>query len=96
MYKFGQIEILSKEFNTEYKVTENVDLEKIRLSEEVVANKQDTTIGDLNCGHFLENPSPPNISVDVRKFWVWWKSTLILGGKGLAIDEMATILSHQL
>ena len=33
MYKFGQIEILSKEFNSEYKVTENVDLEKIRLSE---------------------------------------------------------------
>ena len=47
MYKFGQIEKLSKEFNTEYKVTENVDLEKIRLSEGVVANKHDTryTIG---------------------------------------------------
>ena len=41
MYKFGQIEILSKEFNSEYKVTENVDLEKIRLSEGVVTNKQD-------------------------------------------------------
>ena len=47
MYKFGQIEILSKEFNGEYKVIENVDLEKIRLSEGVTANKHDTryTIG---------------------------------------------------
>ena len=47
MYKFGQIEILSKEFNSEYKVTENVDLEKIRLSEGVTVNKHDTryTIG---------------------------------------------------
>eukprot|EP00111_Clytia_hemisphaerica_P015271 TCONS_00045039-protein len=47
MYKFGQIEILSKEFNNKYKVTENVDLEKIRLTEGVVANKHDTryTIG---------------------------------------------------
>ena len=47
MYKFGQIEISNKEFNSEYKVIENVDLEKIRLSEGVVANKHDTryTIG---------------------------------------------------
>ena len=47
MYKFGQIEISSKEFNGEYKVTENVDLERIRLSEGVTANKHDTryTIG---------------------------------------------------
>ena len=47
MYKFGQIEISSKEFNGDYKVIENVDLEKIRLSEGVTANKHDTryTIG---------------------------------------------------
>ena len=47
MYKFGQIEIASKEFNSEYKLTNIVDLEKIRVSEGVVANKHDTryTIG---------------------------------------------------
>ena len=47
MYKFGQIQILSKDFNSEYKVAEHVDLEKIRISEGVVANKHDTryTIG---------------------------------------------------
>ena len=47
MYKFGQIEIASKEFNSEYKLTSIVDLEKIRVSEGVVANKHDTryTIG---------------------------------------------------
>ena len=47
MYKFGQVQILSKDFNTEYKVAEHVDLEKIRISEGVVANKHDTryTIG---------------------------------------------------
>jgi len=47
MYKFGQIEILSKEFNSDYKVTKNVDLEKIRLSDGITANKHDTryTIG---------------------------------------------------
>ena len=48
MYKFGQIQILSKDFNTEYKVAEHVDLEKIRISEGVVANKHDTfTDSDL-------------------------------------------------
>ena len=41
MYKFGQIKIASKEFSSEYKVTENVDLEKIRISEGVVASKHD-------------------------------------------------------
>ena len=47
MYKFGQIEIASKDFNSEYKLTNIVDLEKIRLTEGVVANKHDTryTIG---------------------------------------------------
>ena len=47
MYKFGQMEIASKEFNSEYKLTNIVDLEKIRVSEGVVANKHDTryTIG---------------------------------------------------
>ena len=47
MYKFGQIEIVSKDFNREYKLTNIVDLEKIRVSEGVVANKHDTryTIG---------------------------------------------------
>ena len=47
MYKFGQIEIASKDFNSEYKLTNIVDLEKIRVSEGVVANKHDTryTIG---------------------------------------------------
>ena len=47
MYKFGQIEILSKEFNSDYKVTKNVDLEKIRLSDGITVNKHDTryTIG---------------------------------------------------
>ena len=42
MHKFGQIEIASKEFNSEYKLTKIVDLEKIRVSEGVVANKHDT------------------------------------------------------
>ena len=47
MYKFGQIEIASKDFNSEYKLTNIIDLEKIRISEGVVANKHDTryTIG---------------------------------------------------
>jgi len=43
MYKFGQIEIESKKFNSEYKITSNVDLEKIRISNGVVANKYDTS-----------------------------------------------------
>ena len=41
MYKFGQIEIESKKFNSEYQVQEDVDLERIRVSEGVVANKND-------------------------------------------------------
>ena len=42
MYKFGQIQILSKDFNSEYKVAEHVDLDKIRVSKGVEANKHDT------------------------------------------------------
>ena len=56
MYKFGQIEIASKEFNSQYQVTESVDLEKIRVSEGVVANKHDTryTIGyDVEPGKII-------------------------------------------
>ena len=47
MYKFGQIEIESKKFNSVYQVQKDVDCEKIRISEGVVANKHDTryTIG---------------------------------------------------
>ena len=47
MYKFGQIEIASKEFNSVYQITNDVDCEKIRKSEGVVASKHDTryTIG---------------------------------------------------
>ena len=47
MYKFGQIEIESKKFNSVYQVQKDVDCEKIRISEGVVANKYDTryTIG---------------------------------------------------
>ena len=42
MDKFGQIEIESKEFNSECQITRDVDLEKIRVSEGVVANRCDT------------------------------------------------------
>ena len=42
MYKFGQIEIESKKFNSIYEVQRDIDLEKIRVSEGVVANKHDT------------------------------------------------------
>ena len=47
MYKFGQKSISSKDFNSEYQITRDVDLEKIRVSEGVVANKCDIryTIG---------------------------------------------------
>ena len=47
MYKFGQISISSKDFNREYQVQKDVDLEKIRVSEGVVANRCDTryTVG---------------------------------------------------
>ena len=42
MYKFGQIEIESKKFNSVYQVQKDVDCGKIRVSEGVVANKHDT------------------------------------------------------
>ena len=42
MYKFGQIEIESKKFNSVYQVQKDVDCGKIRVSEVVVANKHDT------------------------------------------------------
>jgi hypothetical protein len=42
MYKFGQVEVKSKDFNTAYNVENSIDLEKIRLAEGVVANKHDT------------------------------------------------------
>jgi len=47
MHKFGQIEIASKDFNSEYQLTDAIDFEKIRVSNGVVANKHDTryTIG---------------------------------------------------
>ena len=47
MYKFGQIEIESKKFNSIYEVQKDVELEKIRISEGVVANKHDArfTVG---------------------------------------------------
>ena len=41
MYKFGQIEIASKQFNSVYQITNDVDCEKIRVSQGVVANKHD-------------------------------------------------------
>ena len=47
MYKFGQIEIESKKFNSIYEVQRDIDLGRIRVSEGVVANKHDArfTIG---------------------------------------------------
>ena len=47
MYKLGQIEITSKEFNSVYQITNDVDCEKIRVSEGIMVNKHDTryTIG---------------------------------------------------
>ena len=42
MYKFGQIEIETKKFNSEYQVQKDVDLEKIRVSKGIAANKHDT------------------------------------------------------
>ena len=42
MYKFGQISISSKNFNSEYQVQKDVDLEKIRVSKGIAANKHDT------------------------------------------------------
>ena len=47
MYKFGQIEIPSKEFNSLYRIQKDVDLKKIRVSKGFVANKRDTryTVG---------------------------------------------------
>ena len=41
MYKFGQIKIESKKFNSIYEVQKDVDLENIRISEGFVANKHD-------------------------------------------------------
>ena len=45
--KFGQIEIETKRFNSEYRVQKDVDLERIRISEGAVANGHDTrfTVG---------------------------------------------------
>ena len=51
MFKFGQIEIVSKKFNSVYQITNDVDCEKIRLSEGVVANKHDTR---YNIGYEVE------------------------------------------
>ena len=47
MYKFGQVEIESKKFNSIYEVQREVDFERICLSEGVIANKHDTrfTVG---------------------------------------------------
>ena len=42
MYKFGQIEIESKKFNSIYEVQKDIDLGRIRVSEGVVANRCDT------------------------------------------------------
>ena len=44
MYKFGKIEVPSKTFNSVYQTIDisTIDLEKIRISEGVVANKHDT------------------------------------------------------
>ena len=42
MYKFGEIEIESKKFNSIYEVQKDIDLERIRVSEGVVANRCDT------------------------------------------------------
>ena len=42
MYKFGEISILSKDFNSEYQVQKSIDLAKIRISKGVVANRCDT------------------------------------------------------
>ena len=38
MYKFGQIEIESKKFNSIYEIQKDVKLEKIRISEGVVTS----------------------------------------------------------
>ena len=42
MYKFGQISKLKAKFNSVYQITRDVDCEKIRVSEGVVANRCDT------------------------------------------------------
>ena len=67
MFKFGQVEISSKNFNSVYEVPETVDLEKIRVSEGVVANKHDMrfTIGyELEPGKIipLHMKTPKNCS----------------------------------
>ena len=56
MFKFGQIEVASKDFHSTYQVTDIIDFEKITLSEGVVANKYDTryTIGyEVEPGKFI-------------------------------------------
>ena len=47
MLKFGQFSLASKDFHSTYQVTDTIDLERIVISEGVVANKNDTryTIG---------------------------------------------------
>ena len=42
MNKFDQIEIVSKEFNSVYQIVNDIDCEKIRVSEGIIANKHDT------------------------------------------------------
>ena len=42
MYKFGQISISSKDFNSMYEIQKDVDLGRIVVSEGVVANRCDT------------------------------------------------------
>jgi hypothetical protein len=42
MYKFGQIESNSKDFNSVYQVIDDLDVEKITISEGITANKNDT------------------------------------------------------
>ena len=51
MYKFGQVEIESKKFHSVYQIEKDVDMEKIRISEGVVANKRDTR---YNIGYEVE------------------------------------------
>ena len=41
MYKFGQIEIASKKFNSGYEVPSTVDVSKIRISDGIMVNKHD-------------------------------------------------------
>ena len=47
MLKFGQVSVASKDFHSTYEVTNNIDFDKITVSEGIAANKNDTryTIG---------------------------------------------------